>query len=46
MYGDTSLTLFFSRQGTKGKWKVFLKTVTLYQQNEIFLFFVAILLKF
>ena len=26
MYGDTSLTLFFSRQGTKGKWKVFLTT--------------------
>jgi len=28
MYGDTSLTLFFSRQGTKGKWKVFLTTDT------------------
>ena len=28
MYGDTPLTLFFSRQGTKGKWKVFLTTDT------------------
>jgi len=28
MLGDTPLTLFFSRQGTKGKWKVFLTTDT------------------
>jgi hypothetical protein len=27
-YGDIQLTLFFSRQGTKGKWKVFLTTDT------------------
>ena len=26
MLGDTPLTLFFSRQGTNGKWKVFLTT--------------------
>jgi len=26
IYGDTPLTLFFSRQGTNGKWKVFLTT--------------------
>jgi hypothetical protein len=28
MYGNTPLTLFFSRQGTTGKWKVFLTTDT------------------
>jgi hypothetical protein len=28
MYGDTQLTLFFSRQGKNGKWKVFLTTDT------------------
>jgi hypothetical protein len=28
MLGDTALTLFFSRQGTNGKWKVFLTTDT------------------
>jgi predicted nucleic acid-binding Zn finger protein len=28
MYGGTPLTLFFSRQGTNGKWKVFLTTDT------------------
>jgi len=28
MYGDTPLTLFFSRQGKNGKWKVFLTTDT------------------
>jgi hypothetical protein len=28
IYGDIPLTLFFSRQGTKGKWKVFLTTDT------------------
>jgi len=28
MYGETPLTLFFSRQGTAGKWKVFLTTDT------------------
>jgi hypothetical protein len=28
MYGETPLTLFFSRQGTNGKWKVFLTTDT------------------
>ena len=27
-YGDTKLTLYFSRQGKKGKWKVFLTTDT------------------
>ena len=27
-YGDTKLTLYFSRQGKKGKWKVFLTTYT------------------
>ena len=28
MFGDIPLTLFFSRQGTKGKWRVFLTTDT------------------
>lgn len=28
MYGDIRLTLFFSRQGQRGKWKVFLTTDT------------------
>jgi hypothetical protein len=28
MYGDIPLTLFFSRQGKNGKWKVFLTTNT------------------